>query len=213
MNKKILCLIPLLILLTVPIVYAGTFKTSFLYLSFNQTTVTYKTLDAKLKNWQVKIENDLTWNATVAGSGIVRLHAYAGQCLDLAMGMSGQVDLWYYETETGQGVQIRPSITGVWEAEKPFRVTLYDGYLDIYASNKTKVLDNYVLGKFELDKIGVKGSVVSSFLGGYVNVEAGTSLDIGESIIEPIHSILPAIITIACIGALLGLVIKAMGKL
>lgn len=211
MNKKLLCIIPIVfLLLSVQIVYA-TYTKTFNYTIFNSTTVTKYALDKTYdKAWTTKILIHLKYNETTASNVKIRLNA-TSEYIEVIPKFDGNYDVWLKEGEASP-IKIN-GVLGTWEQGKPIYLSFDKTYLNV--GNKTDrdgVVDDYALGNWDLTDVGGYGDtdVCES---GYVTVEVdvGIGVDV-TSWIEMIYEFLPAIITFAVLGALLGAVTKAMGK-
>jgi len=210
-NKAIYLSLIMCLMLSVGLVSASnTWSKSFTYAVFNSDTITSYTIETPFENrFAVKITNYLTYNDTTGTvQAKIRLNEAGGDYLEVLL-QNAENDLFVWLNQGGVAVQIG---SGKWTKGEPIILTLNsEGYLNV--GNKTDpdgIVDDFALGSWTLDAVGGYGSA-NTATSGYVNVEISPYYGIGldtEQYTNMILDIIPFVVTIAVIGALLGVITK-----
>jgi len=204
-NKKIVYLVPLVILLLCQTVHASSWKTTFHYSQFNTSTLTYKALDKVYENWEISINVQLEYNTTTQAVAKIRINSTDNSYLDVCFSLGNNVDVWYYPfAGTSHKLNV---VNGFWESGKSLKLRLEDGYLKAVGTDTNEFLRDYVLGVFEVDMLGCYGSAYG-FLSGFVTVEIVSISLRQQSTYEQIKVLLPYVFGFVCVVVLLGVISK-----
>jgi len=208
MNGKILLMGFMIILLcsSATVVFAK-YVYSFNYVECDvlEASKTTKTLDKTYEQFIVKVNNQLTYNATTATALKIQLHnADNTDNLTMIMYDNGYFDLWF---NGATNYKICGLSSGAWEAGKPLTVSLAGSYIQVQLSNGTYLIQDYAIGTFNINKVSAFALADDAFTGGYVTVEVEENLAGGIT-----TNLLDQILPIFVIAITLGLLGKALSK-